>query len=101
MMTSIAILAGDGFPRGRAEHPDERWSRRSDRRTFGPHRFGAGDQDRQAVREGVLFRLGRLRGTRGPGLRIIIPLVDVLHRVSLRIVTLPRPVSYTHLRAHE
>ena len=39
--------------------------------------------------KGVLFRLGRLLGTREPGLRIIIPLVDVLHRVSLRIVTLP------------
>jgi regulator of protease activity HflC (stomatin/prohibitin superfamily) len=39
--------------------------------------------------KGVLFRLGRLRGTREPGLRIIIPLVEVLHRVSLRIVTLP------------
>src|SRR5450756_422865 len=39
--------------------------------------------------KGVLFRLGRLRGTREPGLRIIIPLVDVLHRVSLRIITMP------------
>ena len=39
--------------------------------------------------KGVLFRLGRLRGTREPGLRIIIPLVDILHRISLRIVTLP------------
>src|SRR5665648_1234728 len=39
--------------------------------------------------KGVLFRLGRLQGTREPGLRIIIPVVDVLHRVSLRIVTLP------------
>ena len=38
---------------------------------------------------GVLFRFGRLRGTRSPGLRIIIPVVDVLHRVSLRIVTIP------------
>ena len=38
---------------------------------------------------GVLFRFGRLRGTRSPGLRIIIPVVDVLHRVSLRIVTMP------------
>ncbi|MER0445856.1 slipin family protein [Streptomyces sp. Edi4] len=37
----------------------------------------------------VLFRLGRLAGTRTPGLRVIIPLVDVLHRVSLRIVTMP------------
>jgi regulator of protease activity HflC (stomatin/prohibitin superfamily) len=38
---------------------------------------------------GVLFRLGRLRGSRGPGLRLIIPFADVLHRVSLRIVTMP------------
>jgi regulator of protease activity HflC (stomatin/prohibitin superfamily) len=39
--------------------------------------------------QGVLFRLGRLRGTRMPGLRLIIPVVDVMHRVSMRIVTLP------------
>jgi len=38
---------------------------------------------------GVLFRLGRVLGTRSPGLRVIIPFVDVLHRVSLRIVTMP------------
>ncbi len=38
---------------------------------------------------GVLFRFGRLIGERSPGLRFIIPVVDVLHRVSLRIVTLP------------
>ncbi|KUN89020.1 band 7 domain-containing protein [Streptomyces bungoensis] len=38
---------------------------------------------------GVLFRFGRLVGTRGPGLRFIIPFVDVLHRISLRIVTMP------------
>jgi regulator of protease activity HflC (stomatin/prohibitin superfamily) len=37
----------------------------------------------------VLFRFGRLRGTRSPGLRIIIPAVDVLRRVPLRIVTMP------------
>ncbi len=39
--------------------------------------------------EGVLFRLGRLRGTRAPGLRLIIPFVDQLRKVSLRIVTMP------------
>jgi len=38
---------------------------------------------------GVVLRFGRLIGTRDPGLRFIIPAVDVLHRVSLRIVTLP------------
>ncbi|MEV8036069.1 slipin family protein [Streptomyces sp. NPDC086182] len=39
--------------------------------------------------KGVLFRFGRLVGPRSPGLRFIIPFVDVLHRVSLRIVTMP------------
>jgi regulator of protease activity HflC (stomatin/prohibitin superfamily) len=39
--------------------------------------------------QGVLFRLGRLRGPRAPGFQLIIPVVDVLRRVSLRIVTLP------------
>lgn len=38
---------------------------------------------------GVLFRFGRVLGVREPGLRVIIPFVDVLHRVSLRIVTMP------------
>jgi regulator of protease activity HflC (stomatin/prohibitin superfamily) len=38
---------------------------------------------------GVLFRLGRVLGLREPGLRMIIPFVDVLHRVSLRIITMP------------
>jgi regulator of protease activity HflC (stomatin/prohibitin superfamily) len=38
---------------------------------------------------GVLFRLGRVVGVRDPGLRLIIPIIDVLHRVSLRIVTMP------------
>jgi regulator of protease activity HflC (stomatin/prohibitin superfamily) len=39
--------------------------------------------------QGVLFRLGRVIGTRDPGLRAIIPFVDNLRRVSLRIVTMP------------
>jgi SPFH domain / Band 7 family len=39
--------------------------------------------------KGVLFRLGRLRGTRSPGLRLIIPFADNLHKVSLRVVTMP------------
>jgi regulator of protease activity HflC (stomatin/prohibitin superfamily) len=39
--------------------------------------------------QGVLFRLGRVLGARPPGLRVIIPFVDVLHRVSLRIITMP------------
>jgi regulator of protease activity HflC (stomatin/prohibitin superfamily) len=39
--------------------------------------------------QGVLFRLGKVVGARVPGFRMIIPFVDVLHRVSLRIVTMP------------
>ena len=39
--------------------------------------------------QGVLFRLGRVRGPRDPGFRLIVPFADVLHRVSLRIVTMP------------
>ncbi len=35
---------------------------------------------------GVLFRLGRLVSVRGPGLIIIIPVVDRIYRVSLRII---------------
>ncbi|MEO6310561.1 MAG: slipin family protein [Leifsonia sp.] len=39
--------------------------------------------------QGVVLRFGRLTGTRMPGLRFIIPIVDVMHKVSLRIVTMP------------
>ena len=38
---------------------------------------------------GVLFRLGRVVGVREPGLTFIVPVIDVLRRVSLRIVTMP------------
>jgi regulator of protease activity HflC (stomatin/prohibitin superfamily) len=37
----------------------------------------------------VLFRLGRVVAVREPGLALIIPVVDRLQKVSLRIVTLP------------
>lgn len=40
---------------------------------------------------GVLFRLGRYAGTRGPGLFFIIPGVDKLIRVSLRTVVMDVP----------
>ncbi len=39
--------------------------------------------------QGVLFRPGRLCGSRAPGLRLIIPFIDVLDKISLRIVTMP------------
>jgi regulator of protease activity HflC (stomatin/prohibitin superfamily) len=40
---------------------------------------------------GVVFRLGRLSGLKGPGLIVLIPFVDRLVRVSLRTVTLQVP----------
>jgi regulator of protease activity HflC (stomatin/prohibitin superfamily) len=40
---------------------------------------------------GVIFRLGRLIPSKGPGIIFIIPLVDKLVRVSLRLVTLDVP----------
>ena len=43
----------------------------------------------QQYERGVLFRLGRVRGVREPGLTLIIPVLEVLRRVSLRIVTMP------------
>jgi regulator of protease activity HflC (stomatin/prohibitin superfamily) len=38
---------------------------------------------------GVLFRLGKVVGVKEPGLALIIPVIDRLVRVSLRIVTMP------------
>jgi len=47
----------------------------------------------QEYERGVVFRLGRLVGVRGPGLVIIVPLIDRLLRVSLRVVTLDVPAQ--------
>jgi len=40
---------------------------------------------------GVIFRLGRLMGSKGPGLIILIPVVDKLQKISLRLVALDVP----------
>jgi len=40
---------------------------------------------------GVIFRFGRLKGVKGPGIFLIIPLVDKMVKVDLRIVTLDVP----------
>lgn len=42
---------------------------------------------------GVLFRLGRLVGVRGPGLVFIIPLIDTLVKVDLRVLTMDVPAQ--------
>ncbi len=40
---------------------------------------------------GVIFRLGRLLGTKGPGLILLIPIVDRMVKVSLRVLTMDVP----------
>ncbi len=40
---------------------------------------------------GVIFRLGRLVGARGPGLFFIIPFVDRMMKVDLRVITMDVP----------
>jgi regulator of protease activity HflC (stomatin/prohibitin superfamily) len=40
---------------------------------------------------GVIFRLGRLIAQKGPGLILLIPIVDRMVRVDLRTVTLTVP----------
>ena len=40
---------------------------------------------------GVIFRLGRIISTKGPGLIILIPVIDKMQKVSLRLVTMDVP----------
>ncbi len=40
---------------------------------------------------GVIFRLGRVIGAKGPGLILIIPVIDRMVKVSLRLVTMDVP----------
>ncbi len=42
---------------------------------------------------GVIFRLGRIISTKGPGLIILIPVIDKMVRVDLRTVTLDVPTQ--------
>src|SRR5215211_8110165 len=45
----------------------------------------------QEYERGVIFRLGRLVGPRGPGLFFIVPFVDRMVRIDLRVVTMEVP----------
>ena len=48
----------------------------------------------QQFERGVVFRFGQVRtATRGPGLAVIAPIVDRLHKVNMQIVTLPIPAQ--------
>ena len=45
----------------------------------------------QEYERGVIFRLGRVTGAKGPGLFFIIPIIDRMVKVNLQIVTLDVP----------
>jgi regulator of protease activity HflC (stomatin/prohibitin superfamily) len=47
----------------------------------------------QEYERGVIFRLGRERGAKGPGLFFIIPIIDRMMKVDLRTVTLDVPAQ--------
>jgi regulator of protease activity HflC (stomatin/prohibitin superfamily) len=47
----------------------------------------------QEYERGVIFRLGRLVGARGPGLFLLIPGAERMRKVDLRIVTLEVPAQ--------
>lgn len=52
---------------------------------------GAGLRVVKQYERGVVFRLGKFTGTRGPGLIYIIPVFEQMTRVSLRTVTMDIP----------
>jgi regulator of protease activity HflC (stomatin/prohibitin superfamily) len=58
---------------------------------FGAILLGSSVRILREYERGVIFRLGRLIATKGPGLILLIPLVDRMERVDLRTVTLNIP----------
>jgi regulator of protease activity HflC (stomatin/prohibitin superfamily) len=53
--------------------------------------FSASVKVLREYERGVVFRLGRLVGSRGPGLFLLIPVVDRMIKVSLRLIALEVP----------
>src|SRR5215211_9365037 len=47
----------------------------------------------QEYERGVVFRLGRLMGPRGPGLILLIPFIERMIKVDLRTVTMDIPAQ--------
>ncbi|HYU17616.1 MAG TPA: slipin family protein [Chloroflexota bacterium] len=47
----------------------------------------------QEYERGVIFRLGRLVGARGPGLILLIPRVERMVRIDLRVITMEVPAQ--------
>ena len=53
--------------------------------------FGSAVRIIKEYERGVLFRLGRLVGERKPGFNLIIPFVDRMVKVDLRVITMDVP----------
>ena len=47
----------------------------------------------QEYERGVIFRLGRLMGAKGPGLFFIIPFLDKMQKIDLRVITMDVPAQ--------
>lgn len=47
----------------------------------------------QQYQTGVVFRFGKIVGSRTPGLNLVLPLFDIMRKVDLRTVTLPVPAQ--------
>ena len=47
----------------------------------------------QEYERGVVFRLGRLAGARGPGLILLIPFVERMVKIDLRTITMDVPAQ--------
>lgn len=41
----------------------------------------------------VVFRLGRLVGSRGPGLIIVLPIIETMERIDIRVITMDIPAQ--------
>jgi regulator of protease activity HflC (stomatin/prohibitin superfamily) len=54
----------------------------------------------QEYERGVVFRLGRLVGARGPGLILLIPFLERMVRIDLRTVTMDIPAQEVITRDH-
>ncbi len=52
---------------------------------------GTGLRVVQQYERGLVFRFGRVRAARDPGLRLLVPLADKMRKVPLQIVTMPVP----------
>ncbi len=55
--------------------------------------FSAAVKIVQEYERGVVFRLGRLTGARGPGLILLIPKIERMVKIDLRVITLDVPAQ--------